>query len=75
MVPQGALPLPLRHLVPPGTVAQVLAPLLVAPLFVAEVVSGLRPALSPSETLNLLALRHADPHWFDTALPLGLALA
>jgi hypothetical protein len=74
-VPQGASRLPLVRLVPPSGFYDGLAPILAAPLVVAEVALGLRPALTATETLDLLALRHADPQWFDTALPLGLSLA
>jgi hypothetical protein len=74
-VPQGATTLPLRHLARPLGFFEGLNPLLAAPLVVAEVALGLRPALTATEILDLLALRHADPQWFDTALPLGLSLA
>lgn len=50
-------------------------PLLHAPLIAAEVATGQRPALSPQEHLQLIALRAADPIWFDTALPVALTLA
>ncbi len=74
-VPQGAATLRLGRLTPPSDMFEGLRPLLVAPLVVAEVALGLRPALTETETLDLLALRHVDPLWFDTALPLGLSLA
>lgn len=74
-VPQGASRLPLVRLLPPSGFYDGLTPILAAPLVVAEVALGLRPALTATETLELLALRHADPQWFDTALPIGLSLA
>ena len=49
-----------------------LDPLLAAPLVTAEAVLGER-TLTPGDILELLALRHADPVWFDIALPCALA--
>ncbi len=74
-VPQGATALPLRRLALPSGFYEGLTPLLAAPLVVAESVLSLRPRLTPNETLDLLALRHVDPTWFDIALPLGISLA
>lgn len=50
-------------------------PLLHAPLVAAEVATGGRPNPTPQEYLQLIALRAADPVWFDTALPAALTLA
>ena len=48
--------------------AERLRPLLDAPLLVAEIAAGEAPA-SRASLMRLIALRHADPHWFDAALP------
>ena len=45
-----------------------------APLVTAEMAAGLRPAPSVAERLTLIRLRHVDPIYFDTALPLALYL-
>ena len=50
-------------------------PLLWAPMVVAEVATNLRSMPEPHEILQLLALRDADPPWFDIALPLAVTLA
>ena len=46
-----------------------------APLVAAEVAAGLRAPLSLEDTLRLIALRAADPIWFDSALPSALSKA
>jgi hypothetical protein len=48
--------------------AERLRPLLDAPLLVAEIAAGEVPA-SRGSLMHLIALRQADPHWFDAALP------
>jgi hypothetical protein len=50
-------------------------PLLHAPLVAAEVATGRRSNPTPQEYLQLIALRAADPIWFDVALPSALTLA
>ncbi|OWJ76648.1 STY4851/ECs_5259 family protein [Haematobacter genomosp. 1] len=50
-------------------------PLLHAPLVAAEVATGLRPKSDAREHLQLIALRAADPIWFDIALPAAVSLA
>ncbi|MCX7645362.1 MAG: hypothetical protein N2Z62_08720, partial [Rhodobacteraceae bacterium] len=49
--------------------------LLHAPLVAAETAAGLRPPLAATEILRLIALRAADPAYFDCALPCALTLA
>lgn len=56
-------------------VSDVFRPLLHAPLVAAEVACGLRPKPNAHEHLQLIALRAADPIWFDKALPAALSLA
>ena len=50
-------------------------PLLHAPMVVAEVATDLRPQPDAHQILQLIALRAADPLWFDAALPAAIALA
>ncbi len=49
-------------------------PVINAPLVVAEMATGRRPAPSPQEKYVLFILRLIDPLYFDTALPAALAL-
>ncbi|WP_211195430.1 STY4851/ECs_5259 family protein [Tabrizicola sp. YIM 78059] len=49
--------------------------LLHAPLVAAETAAGLRPPPAAPDILRLIALRAADPAWFDAALPCALTLA
>jgi len=49
-----------------------LSPLIDTPFAVAEVAAGIESAAEPHWILQILALRHADPQWFDAALPLAL---
>jgi len=49
--------------------------LLQAPLVAAEVATGARPALTAQQHLQLIALRAADPIWFNAAMPAALTLA
>lgn len=72
--PQGTGYLKPRRLPLPAGFSATLDPMLAAPLVTAEAVLGER-ALAPADILELLALRHADPVWFDTALPCALAVA
>lgn len=47
-----------------------------APLATAEIAAGLRPyPTDPTSMLTLINLRLIDPHYFDSALPIALALA
>lgn len=74
-LPQGVGQVQSVRLSPPGRLSDEIQPLLHAPLLVAEVASGLRPHPTPDEILRLIALRWADPQWFDNALPAALSLA
>lgn len=74
-VPQGTGSLSPLRLHPPQVVNEANAPVLQAPFVAAEVAAGLRPALSQTETLQLIALRASDPVWFDAALPAALTQA
>lgn len=74
-VPDGTAGLNTRCLDVPDGCNAVNAPLFHAPLVVAEVAAGLRPALDPHSVLCLIALREADTVWFDGALPSALTLA
>jgi hypothetical protein len=49
--------------------------LLHAPLVAAEAAAGLRDLPAPPDILRLIALRAADPAFFDAALPCALTLA
>lgn len=73
VAPQGTGRLQPQTLAKPTGFAPELDPMLAAPLVTAESVLGLR-RLTPADILELLALRQADPVWFDTALPCALAL-
>lgn len=75
LLPDGVSGLSAKKLQDPLTVSDDFRPLLHAPLVAAEVASGLRPALSAQEHLQLIALRAADSVWFDTALPAAITLA
>jgi hypothetical protein len=44
-----------------------------APLITAEIAAGARTVGDLSTTLRLIVLRLADPHYFDSAMPLALA--
>lgn len=46
-----------------------------APLVAAETAAALRPPAAAPDILRLIALRAADPAFFDTALPCALTLA
>lgn len=74
-LPDGASGLNALRLDVPDGCNEVNAPLFHAPLVVAEVAAGLRPALEAPEILRLIALREADTVWFDRALPTALTLA
>lgn len=74
-IPQGTEGLRAVRLKPPSATNDSNATLMHAPLVAAEVAAGLRPGLSPDETLRLIALRAADPIWFDAALPAALTIA
>ena len=74
-LPDGVSGLSARLLNFPMPGAEDVLPLLHAPLVAAEVAAGRRSDLNPQEHLQLIALRAADPIWFDTVLPAALTLA
>ena len=74
-LPQGTDGLRAMRLVAPAVTNDANAAILHAPLVVAEVATGLRPAPVSDETLRLIALRAADQIWFDAALPAALTQA
>lgn len=74
-LPQGAGSLAPQRLQLPPAVNEANAPVMYAPFVAAEVAAGLRAAPSPTETLQFIALRAADPIWFDAALPAALTQA
>lgn len=74
-LPQGVDGLRARRLAPPRIGDGGMDALLHAPFAAAEIAAGLRPAPEPPEVLRLLALRAADPAWFEAALPCALTLA
>lgn len=74
-LPQGTDGLRAKRLQLPAAANEANAVLMHAPLVAAEVAAGLRPALTPDETLRLIALRDADTSWFDAALPAALTKA
>jgi hypothetical protein len=49
-------------------------PIIEAPLTVAEIATETRPVPNKDTMLSLLALRMADPDYFDTAVPAAIAL-
>lgn len=61
-----------RRSLAPGLPDQ-LRPLLDAPLVAAEIAAGKAPA-ARATLIRVIALRHADPHWFDAALPAAVQL-
>ncbi len=73
-LPQGTGTLRARRLSLPALSDAVTA-FLQAPQVAAEVAAGLQPRPTASATLQLIALRAADPLWFDEALPAALTLA
>ncbi len=74
-LPRGARGVEACSITVGGALSDELRPLLDAPVVAAEAAAGLRLPLSPSDTVILLALRYADPTWFDAALPAALTLA
>lgn len=74
-LPQGTEGLIPTHLNAPRVTNDANAALMQAPLVAAEVAAGLRDPLSLEDTLRLIALRAADPIWFDSALPSALSKA
>jgi hypothetical protein len=74
-VPDGAAGLRAEALEPPKAANAVNAALLHAPLVVAEAAAGLRARnLESDDMLRLIALRAADPVYFESALPAALTL-
>lgn len=49
-------------------------PIVEAPLTVAEIATGIRPPPDKDTLLSLLALRMADPNYFDAAVPAAITL-
>lgn len=74
-IPEGTRHIRAEHIARDWYMADDLQPLLDAPLVAAEVAAGLRAQPSLQDTLQLMALRAADPAWFDAALPAALTLA
>lgn len=61
------------HIAPQLTEA--IRPLIDTPCLAAEIAAGLLPHPDTETVLTLIALRAADPVWFDEALPAALSLA
>lgn len=74
-VPQGAGHLRATVIADDFGLSSEFAPLLHAPLVVAEVAAGRRDPLSSQDVLQMIALRATDTVWFDEALPAALSLA
>lgn len=74
-LPDGVGRVEARALRPDFGLPDHMAPLLHAPFVVAEIAAGLRGGLTSGDNLQLIALRAADPAWFDAALPAALMMA
>ena len=74
MPPEGTAGLPAARLSRATTLPEHLRALLDAPLVAAEIATGLIPHTDMSTLIRLIALRQADPIWFDAALPAAVQL-
>jgi hypothetical protein len=73
-VPQGASGLPEARASRAARFSPNLRPYLDAPLVAAEIALGLRQKADMPLALRLIALRIADPLWFDSALPAAMRI-
>ncbi|WP_147335668.1 STY4851/ECs_5259 family protein [Pseudotabrizicola alkalilacus] len=74
-IPHGVGDLKVQKIDIPVGFSDSLRPILDAPLMVAEIATEPSLITEPQKILQFLALRHADPAWFDVALPLALQIA
>jgi hypothetical protein len=74
MPPEGTAGLPAARLSRATGLPVYLRALLDAPLVAAEIATGLIPHPDLTTLIRLIALRQADPIWFDAALPVAVQL-
>jgi hypothetical protein len=74
MPPEGTAGLPAARLSQAANLPAHLRALLDAPLVAAEIATGLIPHPEMTTLIRLIALRQADPIWFDAALPAAVQL-
>jgi len=72
--PEGTAGLPAARLARASSLPEHLRALLDAPLVAAEIATGLIPHPDTTTLIRLIALRQADPIWFDAALPAAVQL-